>query len=64
MPESPWIINDLRNVRILTFWNVVYIMYTTDPKSKNKFVKTVAFSRAQEDILKAVNPQLLPKCSV
>jgi len=39
-------------------------MYTTNPKSKNKFVKTVAFSRAQEDILKAVNPQLLPKCSV
>jgi hypothetical protein len=28
MPESPWIINDFRNVRILTFWNVVYIMYT------------------------------------
>jgi hypothetical protein len=42
----------------------MYRVYLTDPKSKKKFVKTVAFSRAQEDILKAVNPQLLPKCSV
>jgi hypothetical protein len=28
MPENPWIINDLRNVRSLTFWIIVYIMYT------------------------------------
>lgn len=48
----------------LEILQTMYRVYLTDPKSKNKFVKTVAFSRAQEDILKAVNPQLLPKCSV
>jgi hypothetical protein len=42
----------------------MYRVDLTDPKSKNRFVKTVALSRAQEDILKAVSPRLLVKCSV
>jgi len=48
----------------LEILQTMYRVYLTDPKSKNSFVKTVALSRAQEDILKAVNPRLLPKCSV
>ncbi len=42
----------------------MYRAYLTDQKSKNSFVKTVAPSRAQEDILKAVSPHLLPKCTL
>ncbi|MGQ9571551.1 MAG: IS1634 family transposase, partial [Thermodesulfovibrionales bacterium] len=34
----------------------MYKVYLTDPKSKNKFVKTVTLSKKQEDILKKVNP--------
>ena len=42
----------------------MYKIYITDPKSKNKFVKTVILSKKQEEILKKVNPLLLPECSV
>lgn len=42
----------------------VYKVYLTDPKSKNRFVKTVTLSKQQEEILKKVNPLLLSKCSV
>lgn len=41
----------------------MYKVYLTDPKSKNKFVKTVTLSKKQEEILKKVNPLLLSKCS-
>jgi transposase len=37
----------------------MYRVYLTDPKSKNKFVKTVTLSKAQEEILKKVNPRFL-----
>jgi transposase len=42
----------------------LYRVYITDPKSKNKFVKTVALNKKQEDILKEINPLLLKKCGV
>ena len=42
----------------------MYRVYLTDPKSKNKFVKTVTLSTAQEEILKKVNPRFLKKPSV
>lgn len=42
----------------------MYRVYLTDPKSKNRFVKTVALSKKQENILKEINPLLLTKCSV
>jgi transposase len=42
----------------------MYKIYLTDPKSKNKFVKTVTLSKKQEEILKKVNPLLSSKCSV
>jgi transposase len=42
----------------------MYRVYLTDPKSKNKFVKTVTLNKAQEEILKKVNPRLLKKPSV
>lgn len=42
----------------------MYRVYITEPKSKNKFVKTVTLSKKQEDILKELNPNLLTKCSV
>jgi len=48
----------------LAILQTMYRVYLTDPKSKNRFVKTVALSRVQENILKAVNPRLLPQCSV
>jgi len=42
----------------------MYRVYLTDPKSRNKFIKTVTLSKKQEEILKIVNPLLLTKCSV
>lgn len=39
----------------------MYRVYLTDPKSKNAFVKTVTLSKAQEEILKKVNPRFLKK---
>jgi transposase len=42
----------------------MYRVYLSDPKSKNKFIKTVTLSKAQEEILKKVNPLLLDKHSV
>ncbi|MCX5803822.1 MAG: transposase [Proteobacteria bacterium] len=42
----------------------MYKVYLTDPRSKNKFIKTVTLSKKQEEILKKVNPLLLSKCSV
>lgn len=42
----------------------MYRVYITDPKSQNRFVKTVALTKKQEDILKEINPLLLTKCSV
>lgn len=43
---------------------LMYKVYLTDPKSQNKFVKTVTMSKKQEEILRKVNPMLLSKCSV
>ncbi len=37
-------------------------VYITDTKTKNTFIKTVALTKQQEDILKAINPKLM-KCS-
>jgi transposase len=42
----------------------VYRVYLSDPKSQNKFVKTVTLSKKQEEILMEINPLLLKKCSV
>ncbi len=42
----------------------VYRVYLTDPKSQNRFVKTVTLSKKQEEILMEINPLLLKKCSV
>jgi transposase len=42
----------------------MYRVYITDPRSQNKFVKTVTLSKKQEDILREINPRLLKKCSV
>lgn len=42
----------------------VYRVYLTDPKSQNRFVKTVTLSKKQENILMEINPLLLKKCSV
>jgi transposase len=51
-------------VNALVSMESMYKVYLTDPKSKNKFVKTVTLSKKQEEILKKVNPLLLSKCSV
>jgi len=40
----------------------VYRVHLTDPKTKNKFTKTVTLNKEQERILKAINKKLL-KCS-
>jgi transposase len=48
----------------LEMLKTMYRVYLHDPKSGNKFIKTVALSKAQEEILKAVDPKLLSKCSV
>lgn len=37
----------------------MYKVYLMDPKSKNRFVKTVTFSKKQEEIIQRVNPLLL-----
>jgi hypothetical protein len=42
----------------------MYKVYITDPKSRNKFVKTVTLSKKQEEIIRLVNPLLLSECSV
>jgi hypothetical protein len=42
----------------------LYRVYITDPKSNNKFIKTVVLNTKQEDILKEINPLLLEKCGV
>jgi transposase len=42
----------------------MYKVYITDPKSRNKFVKTVTLSKKQEEIIRLVNPLLLSNCSV
>ena len=42
----------------------MYKVYITDPKSRNKFVKTVTLSKKQEEIIHLVNPLLLTECSV
>lgn len=42
----------------------LYRVYMSDPKSNNKFIKTVALNTKQEDILKEINPLLLEKCGV
>lgn len=39
-------------------------VYLTDPKSKNRFIKTVTMSKVQGEILRKINPRLLEKPSV
>jgi len=51
-------------INALEMMESMYKVYLTDPKSKNKFVKTVTLSKKQEEILRTVNPLLLSKCSV
>jgi transposase len=51
-------------VEALDTLDSMYRVYLTDPKSKNRFIKTVTMSKKQEDILKKVNPRLLDKPSV
>ena len=48
----------------LEMLKTMYRVYLHDPKSGNKFIKTVMLSKAQEEILKAVDPKLLSRCSV
>ena len=48
----------------LEMLKTMYRVYLHDPKSGNKFIKTVTLSKAQEEILKAVDPKLLSRCSV
>jgi hypothetical protein len=48
----------------LEILKTMYRVYLHDPKSGNKFIKTVTLSKAQEEILKAVDPKLLSRCSV
>ena len=48
----------------LEMLKTMYRVYLHDPKSGNKFLKTVTLSKAQEKILKAVDPKLLSRCSV
>ena len=48
----------------LEMLKIMYRVYLHDPKSGNKFIKTVTLSKAREEILKAVDPKLLRKCSV
>jgi len=54
----------IKAAEALETMETMYRVYITDPKSKNKFVKTVVLSKKQEDILKEINPDLLKKCSV
>lgn len=56
--------SDMSAVDALETMGSMYKVYLTDPKSKNKFVKTVTLSKKQEDILREVNPILLSKRSV
>lgn len=51
-------------INALEMMESMYKIYITDPKSKNKFSKTVTLSKKQEEILRTVNPLLLSKCSV
>ncbi len=51
-------------VNALESMESMYKVYLTDPKSKNKFVKTVTLTKKQEEILKKINPLLLSDCSV
>lgn len=39
--------------------NTAYKIYLKDPKSNNTFEKTVAYTKEQENILKAINPALV-----
>jgi hypothetical protein len=48
----------------LEILKTMYRVYLHDPKSGNKFVKTVTLTKAQEEILKTVDPGLLSRCSV
>ncbi|MFH1695549.1 MAG: IS1634 family transposase [Candidatus Micrarchaeota archaeon] len=43
--------------------DTMYKVHIKDPKTKNTFTKTVALTKKQEDILKAVNKNLLKECS-
>ena len=56
--------SDMSAVDVLETMGSMYKVYLTDPKSKNKFVKTVTLSKKQEAILREINPILLSKCSV
>lgn len=53
---------DMSAINTLELMESMYKVSITDPKTKNKFVKTVTLSKQQEKILKAINPKLL-KCS-
>lgn len=46
----------------LKIMETMHRVYITDTKTKNTFIKTVALTKQQEDILKAINPKLM-KCS-
>lgn len=54
--------SDLSAAAALDLMKDMYRVHMQDPKTKTKIAKTVAFTRRQEDILRAVNKKLL-KCS-
>lgn len=54
--------SDLSATAALDLMKDMYRVHLQDPKTKTEIVKTVAFTRRQEDILRAVNKKLL-KCS-
>ena len=49
-------------IKALEELDTMYKVHIKDPKTKNTFTKTVALTKKQENILKAVNKELL-KCS-
>lgn len=52
---------EMTAVEALETLDSMYRVYLTDPKSKNRFVKMVTMSKAQEEILKKINPRFLQK---
>ena len=49
----------IKAAEALETMETMYRVHITDPKSGNKFVKTVVLSKKQQDILRQINPRLL-----
>jgi len=50
---------DMTSAKALELMESMYKVHVTDPKTKNKFMKTVVLSTKQEKILKAIDKKLL-----